>query len=244
MRHWLLAMVWMPVACSRAGDSRTVTLASATSPVTSASTEGPPLASASSRDAEPVASSPVPAPSSSVSGCAAPRVILTRGAEHGEALAVVAELLRVFPELTTLSFEARTRAEPCESTLEATCSDSASCARLATLFEQIDRTQRPRSVCEPRAEGESKQLAAPKPRQGAVAACARIRACELSTAGSPVSECDLLPEPGSECARKVTCAEVASCAEGARARRTTLPQPRLPRARPLADPCSGHGLGY
>jgi hypothetical protein len=137
----MLAVVWMAVACSRAGDSRTVTSGSATATVASYSPESETPASAPSRDTGPIASSPVPAPTASVSGCAAPRVILTRGPQRGEALAVVAELLRVFPELTALSFEERTRAEPCESTLEARCSDPATCGRLATLFEQIDRTQ-------------------------------------------------------------------------------------------------------
>ncbi len=246
MRHgkrWAMSVCSLALAaCSRAGDPRTGTLGSATAVVARPAPEPPSPAGVASPQAE------TPAPGASSSSwtreCATPRVVLARGARRDEAIAVLAELIRVFPELAAASFEQRIRDEPCESTLEARCTDAATCSRLATLLEQVDRTQRPHSVCEARLESGTSRLQAPKPRVGAVAACTRIRACELSIGGSSVSECDQLPEPGVECAGRVTCEEVASCSARALARRSPLPQARLPRAFPLSDPCAGHGLGY
>ncbi len=246
MRHgnrWAMYVGWLALAaCSRAGDPRTGTLGSATAVVARPAPEPPSPVSVASPQAEPPA--PAASASSSAPGCATPRVVLTRGTRRDEGIAVLAELIRVFPELSASSFEERLQPEPCESTLEARCADAAACTRLATLFEQVDRTQRPRSVCEATLEGGASQLQAPKSRPGAMAACARIRACELLVSGAPLIECDVLPEPGAECARHATCTEVARCAERARAGRPSTPQPRLPRARPLNDPCAGRGLGY
>ena len=71
-------------------------------------------------------------------------------------------------------------------------------------------------------------------RSNTQAACARVRACEIAVGGEAFTECDLLPDPGAECARASDCAKVTSCAERALERRPALPQARLPRARPFS----------
>jgi hypothetical protein len=176
-------------------------------------------------------------------GCVSPRAVLARGARREDAKAAVAELLRVFPELETVTFEEQA-GTTCESTFSARCSDGATCERLVFLLKEVDRTQHPRALCGPDPQAPPSHAVQLGARANAQAACARVRACELAGGGKGSTNCDLLPEPGVECAKEGDCAGVKRCAERAAERRPALPQARLPRARPLSDPCEGQGLGY